>query len=208
MGKMTGFLEYQRELPGGVHPPSASRTGSKSTSRFPKRSCAAGRALHGLRRAVLPYRLPAQQPDSRLERPGLPRHAGAKRCGSCTRPTTSRSSPAAFVRRRAKRPACSGSRARRSPSSRSKRPSSTAAFEEGWIRPEPPKCRTGKRVAVVGSRPRGTGRRPAIVRAPDTPSRSSKRATASAACCATAFRSSRWRSTSSTAAWNRCAPRA
>ncbi len=29
------------------------------------------------------------------------------------------------------------------------------AFEEGWIEPEPPKVRTGKRVAVVGSGPAG-----------------------------------------------------
>jgi glutamate synthase (NADPH/NADH) small chain len=28
-------------------------------------------------------------------------------------------------------------------------------FEEGWIRPEPQKCRTGKKVAVVGSGPAG-----------------------------------------------------
>ena len=33
----------------------------------------AGRALHGLRRALLPHRLPAQQHHSRLERPRLPR---------------------------------------------------------------------------------------------------------------------------------------
>jgi glutamate synthase (NADPH/NADH) small chain len=29
------------------------------------------------------------------------------------------------------------------------------AFKEGWIRPEPPKVRTGKRVAVIGSGPAG-----------------------------------------------------
>jgi glutamate synthase (NADPH) small chain len=29
------------------------------------------------------------------------------------------------------------------------------AFKEGWIRPEPPKTRTGKRVAVIGSGPAG-----------------------------------------------------
>jgi glutamate synthase (NADPH/NADH) small chain len=29
------------------------------------------------------------------------------------------------------------------------------AFEEGWVVPEPPECRTGKRVAVVGSGPAG-----------------------------------------------------
>lgn len=29
------------------------------------------------------------------------------------------------------------------------------AFEQGWIRPEPPKARTGRTVAVVGSGPAG-----------------------------------------------------
>lgn len=29
------------------------------------------------------------------------------------------------------------------------------AFEQGWIRPEPPAIRTGRKVAVVGSGPAG-----------------------------------------------------
>ena len=29
------------------------------------------------------------------------------------------------------------------------------AFEEGWVAPEPPAVRTGKRIAVVGSGPAG-----------------------------------------------------
>lgn len=29
------------------------------------------------------------------------------------------------------------------------------AFEQGWIKPEPPKIRTGKTVAIVGSGPSG-----------------------------------------------------
>ena len=29
------------------------------------------------------------------------------------------------------------------------------AFSEGWVRPEPPPLRTGKRIAVVGSGPAG-----------------------------------------------------
>jgi glutamate synthase (NADPH/NADH) len=29
------------------------------------------------------------------------------------------------------------------------------AFEQGWIKPEPPVTRTGKRVAIVGSGPAG-----------------------------------------------------
>jgi glutamate synthase (NADPH/NADH) small chain len=46
-------------------------------------------------------------------------------------------------------------------------------WEEGWIHPEPPEQNTGKRVAVVGSGPAGLA----------------------AACCATAFPTSSWKST-------------
>ena len=45
-------------------------------------------------------------------------------------------------------------------------------------------------------------------RAPGTTSRCSRRATASAACCATAFPTSRWRSGDRPARWSRCAPKA
>src|SRR5689334_2411746 len=39
------------------------------------------------------------------------------------------------------------------------------AFREGWIRPEPPKERTGKRVAVVGSGPAGLAAAQQLTRA-------------------------------------------
>jgi glutamate synthase (NADPH/NADH) small chain len=39
------------------------------------------------------------------------------------------------------------------------------AFEQGWIRPEPPKQRTGKRVAVVGSGPAGLAAAQQLARA-------------------------------------------
>ena len=51
--------------------------------------------------------------------------------GSCTPPTTSPSSPAASVPRRARPPACSASTSPPSPSSRSKRRIVDRAFEEG-----------------------------------------------------------------------------
>ena len=74
MGKVTGFLEYTRELPRAARPPSASSDWFEIYQPFPEEQIAhAGRALHGLRRALLPHRLPAQQHHSRLERPGLPR---------------------------------------------------------------------------------------------------------------------------------------
>ena len=46
---------------------------SSSSSRRDDELAAPGRALHGVRRAVLPQRLPARQPDPGLERPRLPR---------------------------------------------------------------------------------------------------------------------------------------
>ncbi len=63
---------------------------------FPPRAVGTpGRPLHGLRDPVLPQRLPARQPDPGVERPGLARATGLTPSSGCTRPTTSRSSPAA-----------------------------------------------------------------------------------------------------------------
>ena len=76
----------------------------------------------------------------------------------CTRPTTSPSSPAGCARRRARRRACSGSTSRRSRSSRSRSRSSTARGKTAGSRRSSPQTKTGKRVAVVGSRPVGTRR--------------------------------------------------
>ncbi len=81
------------------------------------------------------------------------------------------------------------------------------AFAEGFI------ARSRRRRAPASASPSSAPVPPAWPRrsnwrAPATTSRSSKRTTASAACCATAFPISRWRSTSSTAAWSRCAPKA
>ena len=74
MGKLGGFLQIERH---GI----PQRDPRRARARLPRvpahasgRGAArAGRPLHGLRRAVLPQRLPARQPDPRLERPRLPR---------------------------------------------------------------------------------------------------------------------------------------
>ncbi len=79
MGKVTGFLEYTRETAATASGGRAHQRLVRNLSAVPRRERAhPGRALHGLRRALLPHRLPAHQPDSRLERPGLSRAAGAK----------------------------------------------------------------------------------------------------------------------------------
>ena len=167
----------------------------------------AGRPLHGLRHPVLPQRLPARQPDPRVERPRLPRRLARPPSSGCTRPTTSRSSPGGCARRPASRRACSASTSPRSPSRTSRSRSST---------------RPGTTAASPRSRPSGSPARrspssaparpawppPSSSPGPATPSPSTSAPTASAACCATASPSSRWRSATSTGASSRCAPRA
>ena len=81
------------------------------------------------------------------------------------------------------------------------------AWKEGWIKPEPPEKRTGKRIAVVGSGPAGLAAAQQLNRAGHSVTLFEKR-TASAACCATAYRISRWKSMFLTGGWNRWRPRA
>ncbi len=95
----------------------------------------AGGAVHGLRHPVLQQRLPARQPDPRLERPRLPRPLARRRSTGCTPPTTSRSSPGGCARRRARRRACSASTRTRSRSSRSRSSIIDRAWDEGWVAP-------------------------------------------------------------------------
>ena len=71
-----------------------------------EKSAPAGRAMHGLRRAVLPYRLPGQQHHSRTGTSWSTRTAGKRRYAGCTRPTIFPSSPAASAPRPARRRAC------------------------------------------------------------------------------------------------------
>ena len=75
----------------------------------PQALARSGRALHGLRHPVLPSGLPARQPDPGLERPRLPGSLAGGDRRACTRPTTSRSSPAGSAPRRARARACSAS---------------------------------------------------------------------------------------------------
>ena len=60
---------------------------------------------------------------------------------------------------------------------------------------------SGRRVAVVGSGPAGTGRRRAAAQRGSRGRASTSAATPSAVCCATASPSSRWKSASSIADW-------
>ena len=74
MGKVTGFLEYER-LEEGYEPVAQAGEELEGVRHRPERRAGQdpGRALHGLRHAVLQQRLPGQQHHSGLQRPGLPR---------------------------------------------------------------------------------------------------------------------------------------
>ena len=189
MGKVTGFLEYTRELPHAAPGRRArQRLVRDLPADFPEEKIRdAGRALHGLRRAVLPHRLPAEQHHSRLERPGVSRPLARSGPRAARHQQLSRSSPAASAPRRAKRPACSASTSRRSRSSRSRRRSSTAPSTKAGSSPEPPRsahrqARRGRRL-----RPGRAGRRAATGARRPRGHRLREEPTASAACCATAF---------------------
>ena len=68
-------------------------------------------------------------------------------------------------------------------------------WQEGWIEPQPAPHRTGKRVAVVGSGPAGLACAQQLARAGHEVTRVREARPRSAACCATASPTSRWRST-------------
>ena len=72
MGELGAFLKITR-VPAPERDPRARVRGLQGDLRGPARGRgrAPGRALHGVRRAVLPRRLPARQPDPGLERPRL-----------------------------------------------------------------------------------------------------------------------------------------
>ena len=111
MGKPTGFLEWSRLVPAKRAVAERLRDWREveAPPARPRRDAirAAGRPLHGLRRAVLHAGLPARQPDPRLRRPRVDAIAGATRTAGSRRRTTSRSSPAGCARRRARPRACS-----------------------------------------------------------------------------------------------------
>ena len=199
MGEVTGFLKWSRVGPTRRPVPVRLRDWHEVYEPFPEEELRhqAGRCMD----CGIPFcnnGCPLGQPHPRLERPRVPRTAGARRSSGCTRRTTSPSSPVGCAPRRARPRACSASTAIRSRSSRSRSRSSTAPGHEGWVEAQPPAFLTGKSVAVVGSGPAGLAAAQQLTRAGHASS-SSSAPTASAGCCATASPSSRWRSDSSSA---------
>jgi glutamate synthase (NADPH/NADH) small chain len=165
MGKVSGFLEYTRE-----------------TTRAPSGSRARQRLVRSLQDPFPEDKIRTQ--GARCMDCGVPfchtgcpvnniipdwndlvwRGAGAKPFACCIRPTISRSSPDASVP--ALRSACV--LGINEPPVAIKNIEKTIvdrAWEEGWIVPEPPSPRTGKRVAVVGSGPAGLAAAQQLARA-------------------------------------------
>jgi glutamate synthase (NADPH/NADH) small chain len=164
MAKPTGFLEYQRELPGDLPPQERILHWKEFHRPFPEEKlrqqgarcmdcgipfCHTGKLLNGMASGCpinnlipewndLVYRgLWKQALDRLMKTNNFPEFTGrvcpAPCEGSCTLgindpPVTIKNIELAIVEK---------------------------GFEEGWIRPDPPDTRTGKRVAVVGSGPSG-----------------------------------------------------
>ena len=156
----------------------------------------AGRALHGLRRAVLPVATGCPIDNLIPEWNDLVyRGRWREALDRCTRRTTSRSSPAASARRRAKAPACWASTSRRSRSRTSRARSSTRASRRAgsspsrrtsaparrWRSSARARGPRGRRAAQSrraqrdGLRARRPDRRPADVRHPQHEARQERR---------------------------------
>ncbi len=175
-----------------------------------------GRALHELRHSLLPRHrlgpaghagLPGQQPDSGLQRSGLPGQLGR----SLAQSALDQQFP------RIHRPHLPGAvrsllhaqhrRQSRSPSRPSNAPSSIAPGTTAGSSRRLQRTRPARRSRWSAPAPRGWLARSSS-RAPGTRCMCSRSSPRPAACCATAFPISRWRSTSSTAGWRRWKPRA
>ena len=209
MGKITGFLEFEREKvhkePVARAPEALARVRGADARR---RAARAGRALHGLRHPLLSQGLPAREHHPRLERPRVPRPLARG----------DRPPPLDQQLPRVHRPHLSGAVRGGVRPQHQQRPGHDQEHREEHHRPRlrrglgrrrrsPPR-KTGKKVAVVGSGPAGHGLRAAARARRARRRRSSSAPTGSAGSCATASPTSRWRSGSSTAAWSRWRPRA
>ena len=157
MGKPTGFLEIERRDRGYA---AAGRAAEELRKEFvhplpARRGRAAGGALHGLRHSVLPPGLPGQQPDPRLEQPGLSRPVADR----AREPALDQQLPG--VHRPHLPRALRGelhAEHHRHPGDhqdRSNARSSTAAGKRAGSSRSAGRAATGKRVAVVGSGPAG-----------------------------------------------------
>ena len=126
------------------------RTADAEPSRRSRPGAAWTAACRSARRAV---RSATRSPTSHDL--GVPRSLAATRTAGSPRPTTSPSSPGGCARRRARPRACSAIDSAPVTIEPIEKAIAERAFAEGWVAPRPPRARTGKRVAIVGSGPAG-----------------------------------------------------
>ena len=164
MGKPTGFLEYERQDSYCEPPLKRIQDFHEFHTPLPlEKTEAAGRPLHGLRRPLLPggtddrrdgQRLPPAESLPGVERSGLSGKLGGsyRRLAktNCFPEFTSRVCPALCEA------ACTCNlNGEPVATKENERAIIEYAWEHGIVQPEPPKVRTGKKVAVVGSGPSG-----------------------------------------------------
>jgi glutamate synthase (NADPH/NADH) small chain len=166
MGKVTGFLEYER-LEEGYEPRQERLKNWKEFVITSSRGSGqgAGRTLHGLRHAVLQQRLPGQQHHPGLQRPGVPRRLAATPWTVLHQTNnfpefTGRVCPAPCEA------ACTLNVNDDAVGIKSiEHAIIDRAWAEGWVQPQPPAVKTGKKVAVVGSGPAGLAAAQQLARA-------------------------------------------
>ena len=161
MGKVTGFLEYERLEEGYEPVPQRVKNWKEFVIGLnEEQSKTAGRALHGLRHAVLQQRLPGQQHHPGLQRPGVPRRLAQRDHRAALDqqlPRVHRPRLPGAVR--------SGVHAERQRRSGRHQVIEHAiidrAWAEGWVKPQPPKCEDRQEGGRRRLRPCGPGRRAA-----------------------------------------------
>ena len=189
MGKTTGFMEYHARAARRAAPwPSASTTGSKSIRISPKRSFAPRARAAWI--AACPSATPAARSTTSFPIGTIWSIAtvGKKPSACCTPPTTFPNSPAASAPRPCEA-SCVLGHQRAAGHHQADRKNHRRPRLQGRL--DPTRAATnsspGKAWPSSARAPRDWPR-PSNYAAPDTPSPSSKKRTASAACCAMAFR--------------------
>ena len=194
MGKVTGFLEIERQDRGYDKPEARMENYREFVHPLPYGEV--GKQAARCMDCGIPFchqGCPVNNHDSRLEQSGLSRPVARPRSRCCTPPTIFPNSPAGSAPRPAKPLAPSTSRTIPVTIKTIECQIVDRAWEEGWIQPVIAPKKTGKTVAVVGSGRPAWPAAQQLARAGHSVTLFEK-ATASAACCATAFPTSRWKS--------------
>ena len=207
MGKVTGFMEFDRQ--DRHYKPAADRIRNFDEFVIPLERPSRTQAARAAWIAASRFATAAARSTTRF-RTGMIWSISADweaASATCTRPTISRNSPAASARRPARRPARSTSTTTRSPSRPSSARLSTRPGKKAGSSRKSPDSKTGKRVAVVGSGPAGMAA-PSNLPAPATTSTSTRRQAKAGGLLRYGIPDFKMEKHSSTAAWSRWRPRA